>query len=457
MFFKRLNGKCQKRLILMSLVVIFICSPVFAAATLDCNGTESGRNGLVDCDANPRLYAYKLTTDVNPVTHVFIGTDDGIAANYTNVCMPASWSFAIVTSADYDHFRNKIAHGVVSPAPIGGCPFYISFTGGPAIPAGGATFNFGFDHDSPSHNVGWDADANPTDWTAPVGDGAGPVHAPESSIPPDVHATVPGDQPNGSFVEFGTGYIPPIPADFFGPGSDPFAGQILLEGDPPDPLNFDDITTVVQCFGEPVAPTAPPGSIGTVDIEIIELSLKSIAPITITYNGGMDPEEWDVYIDLSETPSPAGQLAATKTHDNGGTFTADFYVQPVFTFIKVSDQTTHILDTAWMMPPLHFTGASSWVHSVDPSLYILAPGDGSFVPGVVETVPGNPSSQQKQEMVAIEDSGAARHTVIPATPSPVIPGDINRDRYVNFIDVVILAGNWLECNASNNLNCTWVP
>ena len=109
------------------------------------------------------------------------------------------------------------------------------------------------------------------------------------------------------------------------------------------------------------------------------------------------------------------------------------------------------------MPPLHFTGASSWVHSVDPSLNILAPGDGSFVPGVEETVPGNPSSQQKQKMVANEDSGAARHTVIPATPLPSIPGDINMDRYVNFIDVAILTGNWLECNAPDDPNCTWVP
>ncbi len=444
--YDKLKEKIMKKLfssLLMLVLATTLCVPAFAAATLDCHGTESGGNGSVNCDPIPHLYAYTLIADINPVTHVFIGTDDGIAANYTNVCMPSGWSFAIVTSADYDHFHNKIAHGVVSPPAIGRCPFYISFTMGGSPIAAGAGFNFGFDHDSPSHNVAWDADGNPTNWVASVGGGAGPVHAPESSIPQDVHATVPGDQPNGSFVEFGTGFIPPIPADFFGPGSDPFADQILLEGDPPDPLNFDDISTVVKRFGEPIAPTAPLGSSGTVDIEIVALNLRSIDPITITYNGGIDPEDWDVYIDLSPTPSPVGQLTATKTHDNGGTFDAGFNVQPRFTFIRVSDQAATTLDTGGMMPPLHFTGTSSWVHSVDPSLNIIAPHDGSFVPGVVENDPGDPFSQQKQKMPANEVSGAARHTVIPATPT-TYKGDIDGDGDVDIYDFILLAVDWLK-------------
>ena len=38
-----------------------------------------------------------------------------------------------------------------------------------------------------------------------------------------------------------------------------------------------------------------------------------------------------------------------------------------------------------------------------------------------------------------------------------IPGDTNRDCYVNFLDVAILAGNWLKCNDPTNINCTWEP
>ena len=39
----------------------------------------------------------------------------------------------------------------------------------------------------------------------------------------------------GSQIDFGGGDFPPIPADFFGPGSDPFDGLVPLEGVPVDP------------------------------------------------------------------------------------------------------------------------------------------------------------------------------------------------------------------------------
>jgi hypothetical protein len=38
-----------------------------------------------------------------------------------------------------------------------------------------------------------------------------------------------------------------------------------------------------------------------------------------------------------------------------------------------------------------------------------------------------------------------------------IPGDINEDGYVNVLDFVILAVNWLECNAPGDPSCTWEP
>ncbi len=125
---------------------------------------------------------------------------------------------------------------------------------------------------------------------------------------PDLHATVSGSEPNGTFVEFGTGNLPAIPADFFGPGSDPFTGQIELDGFPFDPLAFGDADTIIQRSYEPVSPSLGEPNAGTVEIEIIELSLISIQPITVTYNGGQDPEEWFVDVRLSDTPSPPGEL-----------------------------------------------------------------------------------------------------------------------------------------------------
>ena len=63
-------------------------------------------------------------------------------------------------------------------------------------------------------------------------------------------------------------------------------------------------------------PSAPEVQI---EIEIVALSLVSVAPIIVTYNGGQDPEQWDVAVDLSEVTAPPGTLHATKTHCNGGT------------------------------------------------------------------------------------------------------------------------------------------
>ncbi len=38
-----------------------------------------------------------------------------------------------------------------------------------------------------------------------------------------------------------------------------------------------------------------------------------------------------------------------------------------------------------------------------------------------------------------------------------IPGDVDGDSYVNFIDFEILADNWLQCNEPEDPNCIWEP
>ena len=89
-----------------------------------------------------------------------------------------------------------------------------------------------------------------------------------------------------------------------------------------------------------------------IDLELVELSLKSVAPITVTYNGGMDPELWDVEVDLSMTSPPPGTLRATKTHCNGGTYESNLTVQPRFTFTKVDDPgLERVLDTGLQRNP----------------------------------------------------------------------------------------------------------
>jgi hypothetical protein len=211
--------------------------------------------------------------------------------------------------------------------------------------------------------------------------------------PPDYHATT-----DDSWVEIGFGEpgLPPIPADFFGPGSDPFDGGVVMAGDPIDPGTLGATSTILQRSDEPVLPEDLPGASGMVEIEIIALSLVSTAPITVTYNGGLDPEFWNVHVGLSAIPPPfVGWLSATKTHQNGGTFDSGLYVQPLFRFTKVGDPgEVRILDTGvegyeWL--ELYSSGVP-FVHSVFPGLNVFRDPGTKWVSGIDQVDPLDPAS-----------------------------------------------------------------
>ncbi len=110
----------------------------------------------------------------------------------------------------------------------------------------------------------------------------------------------------GSGIGFGPGMgLGPIPPDFFGPGSDPFEGQIALSGAGTPMLVEREAVYIPDSTGEE-----------TVDTEIVELSLRSTAPITVTYGGGPD-SFFDVYVEL-ETSSPGTALVNTSGGGSGG-------------------------------------------------------------------------------------------------------------------------------------------
>jgi len=148
----------------------------------------------------------------------------------------------------------------------------------------------------------------------------------------------------------------PIPAGFFGSGSDPFVGTITFRGNPMLPLwlpsnanfqstKFEGAIILGQVpLGPQQAPGAdtiikrtgdaslPPGGSDTVPIELVALNLVSVQPITVTFNGGQNPVPWDVTLDL---PNP-GTGSMTLNRDgstNGGTFTSTINVTPRITFV----------------------------------------------------------------------------------------------------------------------------
>jgi hypothetical protein len=207
----------------------------------------------------------------------------------------------------------------------------------------------------------------------------------------------------------------PIPPGFFGPGSLPFEGVIEFRGEPIDPAGLGDTDTIVRRGGDPVAPSAPPGSVGSVPIEIVELSLRSVAPITVNFLGGAT-QQWHVAVDLSATPSPAGFLTATKTHFNGGTFNSVLPVQPRLTFTHVDNPgQVVVLDTAGMgIPPMQLQSTESpFVHFSNADLGLVLDDETQFAVGVLETVPGNPASQVVQTVEESTSTGNERHRVRP--------------------------------------------
>ncbi|MBI4716272.1 MAG: hypothetical protein HY763_00545 [Planctomycetes bacterium] len=240
--------------------------------------------------------------------------------------------------------------------------------------------------------------------------------------PPDYHETwLPYDHlTEQSGVDFGSPSNPPIPAGFFGPGSDPFLGHVSLRGAPLDPANLGQTSAVLRRTADPTFPVDLPGTMGTVPIEIVQLSLVSANPITVTYGGG-SPEQWDVRVDLSPTVTPPpGSLTATKTHPNGGTYDSVIHVQPRFTFVRQSLPGTAVLDTGSAGLPFYQFQFSNvpYVQVVNPSLaasIVVYPG-AQWVGGVEE----QPSSGQQRRVPSsgTDPSIPATHTVDPPPRKP---------------------------------------
>lgn len=256
-------------------------------------------------------------------------------------------------------------------------------------------------------------------------------HEPNPPVP-DPHGQ--GYPMHTSSIGFGVGTTPSIPADFFGPGSDPFDGVIYVRGEALNPFQTGDSSSLFQRWSLPVLPEDPIGAMGTVDLQFLELSLVSVDPIVVTYNGGQDPMLWNVHVGLSNVQKfvEAGELSATKTHENGGTFDTVLMVQPKLTFTNVEDpMDMRVLDTglAGYDPITLMSSGTPFVHSKSPALDIVAPNDGYFVPMVEETVPGDPYSQVVVDMQAMNPAAPAEHWMRPATTEGFC---VDNDAFIEF-------------------------
>jgi hypothetical protein len=125
----------------------------------------------------------------------------------------------------------------------------------------------------------------------------------------------------------------PVPAGFFGTGSNQYAGLVPLVGVPLQPL-VNDIDTVIHRNQDVLTP-------GSTTITMTALNLKSINPITVSYSDG-HTETWDVKVNLSDVKTSGGSMSFNS---DGSAFDSSLSVYPKFTFTRVSDGATKVLDT----------------------------------------------------------------------------------------------------------------
>ncbi len=125
-----------------------------------------------------------------------------------------------------------------------------------------------------------------------------------------------------------------VPANFFGPGSNEFKEVVPLVGVPLAPA-VSDVDTIIQRNQNVTLPGSP-----TTSLTMTGFSLKSINPINVTYTGGAS-EAWNVQVGLSLFKASTGSMTISA----GGTFDSSLKVWPRFTFKRVSDNRTLVLDT----------------------------------------------------------------------------------------------------------------
>ncbi|MHC4698335.1 MAG: hypothetical protein ACYTFA_16505 [Planctomycetota bacterium] len=162
----------------------------------------------------------------------------------------------------------------------------------------------------------------------------------------------------------------PIPAGFFdfnGRQCGTFDGTARFGGAPISEDMLGAADTLVNRSGDPIAPSDPVGTEGTVDIEIMALNMRSLEPITVMCEG--EATEWNVRVELSDRPAQMGSLTATKTYGNGGTALSVLYVMPRLVFTSVDDPTVErVLDVgAEGGEAIVLNATIPWVHAVDPN------------------------------------------------------------------------------------------
>ena len=192
----------------------------------------------------------------------------------------------------------------------------------------------------------------------------------------------------------------PIPAGFFGTGSLAYGGTVTLEGVPLNP-GVSDTDTIIQRHQTVTGPG------GSTPLTMTALSLKSTAPITVSYSNG-STQSWNVTVGLSIFKSSTGTMTI-----NSSSFDSTLKVWPRFTFTNGSS--TKVLDTG--------SDSGLTASSTAASESAISFNDGSI--GVIEPAPApapcKAAVARTDGFAAATTSAAAASTCPPLTLTATSP------------------------------------
>ncbi len=216
------------------------------------------------------------------------------------------------------------------------------------------------------------------------------------------------------------GSIPPIPPDFFDPGSLPFTGDVLLQGRPLDLCLGNADTIIVRR-----APLDLPfdGMAGTIPIELVQMSLVSVNPIIVPF-GSQPPRLYDVHVEVQPFMPGFGMMFVQRDSHEGGQFGMQIQYVPQIHFVEVGTGTTRTLSE--VPPQLMQTPA-------------LGPWQYAPPPRRIEGSGPNFYAQPDWLRVAVHPDGTT-HSMVPAMGRA--PGDCDCDADVDLADFAIFQSSF---------------
>lgn len=118
-----------------------------------------------------------------------------------------------------------------------------------------------------------------------------------------------------------------LPAGYFGSGSRAYSGTVYFAGDPSSGNGFD--TKINRSQAVDLS-----GGSGTTGLVVEELRMKSVSPITVTYDDGRS-EQWDVYVTLSSEQRSTGSMTISGDA-SGGSYSSTLNIIPRFNFVRAT-------------------------------------------------------------------------------------------------------------------------